>query len=238
MRIALIGYGKMGKTIHQIALEQNDEIAFIIDQDNASDLFKMNSTNVDVAIEFSNPESAFINIKYCLENGIPIISGTTGWLAHYNQALKICKDSNGSFMYASNFSIGVNVFFELNKFLAKKMKNYLQYKINMEEIHHIQKLDSPSGTAITLADGILENNENLSKWVNNITPNDTELCIVSKRIENVPGTHSIKYVSDIDEIEIVHTAHSRLGFAQGAYDAAKWLKDKKGVYSIQDMLFG
>ncbi|MCL4106786.1 UNVERIFIED_CONTAM: hypothetical protein GTU68_048230 [Idotea baltica] len=230
MKLALIGYGKMGKTIHNIAIENGDEVTFIIDKDNVEDLAKISSGNTDVVIEFSNPSSAFKNISYCIENRIPVVSGTTGWLDKYNDAKQLCEEKVSSFMYASNFSIGVNVFFEVNKFLAEKMQKYNDYKLYMEEIHHTEKLDAPSGTAITIAEGILEKSNNYQSL--------ESMDIVSKRIGKTPGTHIVKYESDVDNIEIKHEATSRLGFAKGAYEAAKWLKDKKGVYSIQDMLFG
>lgn len=238
MRLALIGYGKMGKTIHEIAQKYGDDVPYIIDKDNHSDIIKMNGDNVDVAIEFSNPHSAFDNIKYCVENGIPVVSGTTGWLDQYDEIVNITKANKGAFMYASNYSIGVNIFFELNKFLAEKMRNYLQYKCAVEEIHHTEKLDAPSGTAITIAEGIIANSDQFKGWINEKSDQNHELSIISKREPHVPGTHIVNYHSQIDEIEIKHTAFSRTGFAQGAYDAAKWLKDRSGVYSIQDMLFG
>ncbi|GLR16502.1 4-hydroxy-tetrahydrodipicolinate reductase [Portibacter lacus] len=230
MKLALIGYGKMGKTIHEIAKENGDEISFIIDKENAEDLKKITAGNTDVAIEFSNPESAFSNLSYCINNRIPVVSGTTGWLNKYDEVKQLCEEKVSAFMYASNFSIGVNVFFEVNKFLAEKMKKYNDYKLYMEEIHHTEKLDAPSGTAITLAEGIIEKNDRFQVV--------ESMDIVSKRIGKTPGTHIIKYESEVDSIEIKHEANSRLGFAKGAYEAAKWLKDKKGVYSIQDMLFG
>lgn len=238
MNIAIIGYGKMGKTIHAIANENNDKVVLIIDQENADDIQKVNAKTVDVAIEFSNPESAYLNIKSCLENGVPVVSGTTGWLHRYDEIKEICQKNKGAFMYASNYSIGVNIFFEVNKFLAEKMSNYREYLVQMEEIHHTEKLDAPSGTAITLAEGIIKHNRNFEKWVNQDIADDKVIPILSKRIDKTPGTHIIAYHSEIDDIEIKHTAHSRAGFAQGAYSAARWLKSKEGVYSIQDMLFG
>jgi 4-hydroxy-tetrahydrodipicolinate reductase len=230
MKLALIGYGKMGKTIDKIATDNGDEVVFKIDKENTEDLHKINSSNTDVVIEFSNPESAFNNLAYCIKNQIPVVSGTTGWLDRYQEVTELCLQENSAMMYASNFSIGVNIFFELNKFLAEKMKNYKDYKILMEEIHHTEKLDAPSGTAITLAEGIIERNSLFDKW--------QDLHIESKRIGKTPGTHMVTYSSEIDDIEIKHTAHGRVGFAQGAYEAAKWIKNKKGVFSIQDMLFG
>lgn len=230
MKLALIGYGKMGKTIDKIARKNGDHVVFKIDKDNSKDLEQINRSNTDVVIEFSNPESAFDHLSYCIRNQVPIVSGTTGWLDRYQEVTALCVKENGSMMYASNFSIGVNIFFELNKFLAEKMEKYKNYKINMEEIHHIEKLDAPSGTAITLAEGIIERNSSFDTW--------QELNIESKRIGSTPGTHSVIYSSEIDDLMIKHTAHGRMGFAQGAYEAARWIKDKKGVFSIQDMLFG
>lgn len=237
MRLALIGYGKMGKTIEEIALKNGDVIPFIIDKDNNAQINELSKQNVDVAIEFSNPESAFENIATCLTKQIPVVSGTTGWLDKIEMANDLCRQNNSAFMYASNFSIGVNIFFELNQFLAKKMKNYSQFRLNMEEIHHTEKLDAPSGTAITLANEIISVNPKYKSWINQEGENDEEISILSKRVENVPGTHLVNYTSDQDEIEIKHTAFSRMGFAQGAYEAAAWLKDKKGVFDIRDMLF-
>jgi 4-hydroxy-tetrahydrodipicolinate reductase len=230
MKIALLGYGKMGKVIEQIALDRGHEIVLKKDQNNTFDGLE----NADVAIDFSVPDSAVTNISTCLENGIPVISGTTGWLANYQNMVDLCQKNNGSFIYASNFSLGVNVFFELNDYLAKMMANLKQYQVSMEEIHHTQKLDAPSGTAITLAEGIIKNT-NYSQWTLE-NPKANEIQIEAKRIENVPGTHSIFYDSTVDQIEIKHTAHSREGFALGAVVAAEWLVGKKGVFSMKDVL--
>jgi 4-hydroxy-tetrahydrodipicolinate reductase len=230
MKIALLGYGKMGKVIEQIALDRGHEIVLKKDQNNTFDGLE----NADVAIDFSIPDSAVTNISTCLENGIPVISGTTGWLANYQNMVDLCQKNNGSFIYASNFSLGVNVFFELNDYLAKMMANLKQYQVSMEEIHHTQKLDAPSGTAITLAEGIIKNT-NYTQWTLE-SPKANEIQIEAKRIENVPGTHSIFYDSTVDQIEIKHTAHSREGFALGAVVAAEWLVGKKGVFSMKDVL--
>jgi 4-hydroxy-tetrahydrodipicolinate reductase len=230
MKIALLGYGKMGKVIEQIALDRGHEIVLKKDQNNTFDGLE----NADVAIDFSIPDSAATNISTCLENGIPVISGTTGWLANYQDMVDLCQKNNGSFIYASNFSLGVNVFFELNDYLAKMMANLKQYQVSMEEIHHTQKLDAPSGTAITLAEGIIKNT-NYTQWTLE-NPKANEIQIEAKRIENVPGTHSIFYDSTVDQIEIKHTAHSREGFALGAVVAAEWLIGKKGVFSMKDVL--
>ena len=230
MKIALLGYGKMGKVIERIALERGHEIVLKKDQDTSFDGLK----NADVAIDFSVPNSAVANISECLNNGIPVISGTTGWLTNYPKMVQLCEEKNGSFIYGSNFSLGVNVFFELNEYLAKMMANLKQYNVSMEEIHHTQKLDAPSGTAITLADGIIKNT-NYANWTLE-TPISNEIHIDVKRIENVPGTHSVFYDSEVDQIEIKHTAHSREGFAFGAVIAAEWLVGKKGVFTMKDVL--
>ena len=230
MRIALLGYGKMGKAIEAIALERGHEIVLKKDQDTPFDGLK----NADVAIDFSVPDSAVANISECLNNGIPVISGTTGWLTNYPKMVQLCEEKNGSFIYGSNFSLGVNVFFELNEYLAKMMANLKQYNVSMEEIHHTQKLDAPSGTAITLAEGVIKNT-NYANWTLE-TPISNEIHIDAKRIENVPGTHSIFYDSEVDQIEIKHTAHSREGFALGAVIAAEWLIGKKGVFTMKNVL--
>jgi 4-hydroxy-tetrahydrodipicolinate reductase len=230
MKIALLGYGKMGKVIERKALERGHEIVLKKDQDTSFDGLK----NADVAIDFSVPNSAVANISECLINGIPVISGTTGWLTNYPKMVQLCEEKNGSFIYGSNFSLGVNVFFELNEYLAKMMANLKQYNVSMEEIHHTQKLDAPSGTAITLADGIIKNT-NYANWTLE-TPISNEIHIDVKRIENVPGTHSVFYDSEVDQIEIKHTAHSREGFAFGAVIAAEWLVGKKGVFTMKDVL--
>lgn len=230
MKIALLGYGKMGKVIERIALERGHEIVLKKDQDNTFEGLLL----ADVAIDFSVPHSAVTNISECLNNGIPVISGTTGWLADYPKMVQLCEEKNGSFIYASNFSLGVNVFFELNEYLAKMMANLKQYNVSMEEIHHTQKLDAPSGTAITLAEGVIKHTD-YANWTLE-TPISNEIHIEAKRIENVPGTHSIFYDSEVDQIEIKHTAHSREGFALGAVVAAEWLVGKKGVFTMKDVL--
>ena len=230
MKIALLGYGKMGKVIEKIALERGHEIVLRKDR---SDTFE-GITNADIAIDFSVPTSAVSHISECLNQNIPVISGTTGWLENYAEMVDLCHEKNGSFIYASNFSLGVNIFFEINNYLAKMMKNLTDYKISMEEIHHIQKLDSPSGTAISLANGIIENTDYINWTIENPTAN--QIYIDAKRIENVPGTHSVFYDSKVDQIEIKHTAHSREGFALGSVIAAEWLIGKKGVFTMKDVL--
>lgn len=230
MNIALLGYGKMGKVIEAIALERGHNIVLKVDADTTE--FKLN--NIDVAIDFSVPTAAVSNISKCLNKGIPVISGTTGWLNQYQEVVDLCHTTNGSFLYASNFSIGVNIFFEINKRLSELMSGHVNYKANIEEIHHTQKLDAPSGTAITLAETIIKNS-NYNNWSLD-SKNKNELPIVAKRIENVPGTHEVTYTSEVDTISIKHTAHSRQGFGLGAVIAAEWIVGKKGVFSMKDVL--
>jgi 4-hydroxy-tetrahydrodipicolinate reductase len=235
MKIALLGYGKMGKEIEKIAIERGHEISLKINVDNLSSLNKESLSKTDVAIEFSTPETAYQNIQICFLANTPVVAGTTGWLDKLDSCVEQCKNGAGLF-YASNYSVGVNVFFELNKKLAKLMAPYSEYKIDMEEIHHTQKLDSPSGTAITLAEGVIENNENILKWVNDTEPHSGEINIASKRIDKVPGTHSIKYENEIDEIYIRHTAHNRKGFALGAVLAGEFMGEKSGFFGMKDLM--
>ena len=230
MRIALFGYGKMGKMLEKIALERKHTITAIIDLETEN----IDYNTFDVAIDFSTPDAAYKNITNCFTNKIPVISGTTGWLADYDKALTHCKEKNAAFIYASNFSLGVNLFFELNKQLAKMMGNLVAYKVAMEEIHHTQKLDAPSGTAITLAEGIIENS-NYQKWQLDTEAKAT-IPITSKRVGTVPGTHIINYESKVDGIEIKHTAHGREGFALGAIIAAEWIMGKTGIFTMKDVL--
>ncbi len=235
MKIALIGYGKMGKTIEPLAQDRGHKIALIIDAKNAGELTQKNLKGVDVAIEFSRPETAFDNISKCLEAGVPVISGTTAWLDRLEEARQLCHKRNGAFLYASNFSVGVNLFFEVNRYLAELM-NLHPYDISLEEIHHLQKLDAPSGTAITLAEQIISNINTKKSWVNKATSEKDILPIISKREKDVNGTHIIKYDSKVDSIEIRHTAHSRKGFALGAISAAEWIIGKKGYFGMKDVL--
>jgi len=231
MNIALFGYGKMGKTIERIALNRGHAIVAKIDINTKSfDLSK-----ADVAIDFSIPTEAYNNIKLCINNNIPIVSGTTGWLDRYVDAVKLCKAKNGAFIYASNYSLGVNLFFELNYKLSKIMQKFDAYKVEIEEIHHTQKLDAPSGTAITLAEGIIEKSDKLN-WSLDVTNNEKTIPIVAKRIEHVHGTHTVAYDSDVDKIEIKHTAKNRDGFALGAVVAAEWLQGKNGIFTVKDVL--
>lgn len=231
MKIALLGYGKMGKTIEQIAIKRGHEIVLKIDKDDTD----YDITKADVAIDFSIPSVAFNNISKCLNNNVPVISGTTGWLEKYNDAVTLCKENNGAFIYASNYSLGVNIFFELNKTLAKMMSSLKQYNVSMEEIHHTQKLDAPSGTAISLANDIISNNENFKDWKLN-EHGESIILITAKRIEDVPGTHTVTYESEVDTITIEHIAHNRQGFALGAVVAAEWIIGKTGVFTMKDVL--
>ncbi len=236
MKIALIGYGKMGKTIETIAIQKGHTVDLKIDIDNKAACTVANLQQCDVAIEFTGPHSAKENIITCLAAGIPVVSGSTGWLQDWGEVENFCKEKNGSFLYASNFSVGVNIFFEVNKKLAQLMKDHENYDISMEEIHHTQKKDAPSGTAITLAEQVLHEITRKRKWINDVSENKEELVITSKREDPAPGTHSIKYSSLIDDIEIIHTAHSRQGFAAGAVLAAEYICNKKGIFTMKDIL--
>ena len=236
MKIALIGYGKMGKAIEEVAVLKGHDIVLKISSQNTEDLTIGNLQKADVAIEFTNPHSAVNNIKKCLDSGVPVVSGSTGWLQQWDEVKSYCNEKNGTMLYASNFSIGVNLFFELNTYLAKLMAAYPEYDVMLEEIHHTQKKDAPSGTAITLAEELMKYITNKKRWVNKESNNKEELSIISKRIDPAPGTHTIKYTSIIDNIEITHTAHNRRGFASGAVLAAEFLKGKKGIYSMKDVL--
>ncbi len=231
MKIALLGYGRMGKTIERLAVERGHEIIYRIKDDIAN----YDLSLVDVAIDFSIPDAAFENITTCFEQNVPVISGTTGWLDKYEEAVEICKKKNGAFIYASNFSLGVNLFFELNRKLAQMMSSFPDYSVSIEEIHHTQKLDAPSGTAISLAEQIIESSDKKGWKLDHAT--EGEIPVTAKRIENVPGTHVVSYHSKVDTINIEHIAHSRDGFALGAIVAAEWLQDKKGVYTMKDVLF-
>jgi 4-hydroxy-tetrahydrodipicolinate reductase len=237
MKLALLGYGKMGREIEKIALKRGHEIALKIGSKNSDELTIENLKKADVAIDFSLPTSAESNIKLCFKSSIPIISGTTGWLDKYSEVCKVCEKENGSFIYASNFSLGVNLFFELNSFLANMMSSHNDYDVNMKEIHHIHKLDAPSGTAISLADQILEKSKSKQKWSiqENIDP--STLNIEAERTNEVPGTHRIVYESEIDSISIEHKAHNRQGFALGVIIASEWIQNRKGVFSMKDVIF-
>jgi 4-hydroxy-tetrahydrodipicolinate reductase len=230
MKIALLGYGKMGHVIERIAKERGHEIVLTKTSSTTFDGLE----NADVAIDFSVPSVAVENISAALHIGIPIISGTTGWLENYDKMVQLCQEKNGAFLYGSNFSLGVNLFFELNVYLAKMMSKFKEYNVSMEEIHHTQKLDKPSGTALSLAKDIIKNSDKKNWAIENATADD--LLIDVKRIENVPGTHSIIYNSDVDFIKIEHVAHNREGFALGSIIAAEWIIGKKGIFSMKDVL--
>ncbi len=236
IKIALIGYGKMGKTIERIAINRGHEVVLKIDDQNLSDFTPENLQKADVAIEFTRPEAAVRNIETLLAAGVPTVCGTTGWLAAFESIKSFCEAKNGAFFYASNFSVGVNIFFAVNRYLAAMMNEQPQYHVSMKEIHHTQKLDAPSGTAITLAEGVLEKVKRLTHWVGEPSADTNALPIISERIDPAPGTHVVTYDSAVDSIEITHTAHSREGFATGAVVAAEWLVGKKGVFSMKDML--
>lgn len=244
MKIALIGYGKMGQTIDRLAKAAGHEVVLKISSSNAAELTPENLRPADVAIEFSRPETAFENITLCLRSGVPVVVGTTGWLDRLEEAKNRCKINGGAFLYASNFSIGVNIFFAVSRYLAGLMEGRPQYDVRMEEIHHTQKLDHPSGTAITLAEGILNEISRKKFWTARLEGDDNgqngataeQLPILSKRIEHVPGTHIVTWASGIDTIEISHTAHSREGFAAGALAAAEWIIGKQGYFEMKDML--
>jgi 4-hydroxy-tetrahydrodipicolinate reductase len=242
MKIALLGYGKMGQIIERFATERGHEIVLTISIDNLAALTVENLKRADVAIDFSAPGAAVDNIYKCFEANVPVVVGTTGWYGKLQEIKNDCLKSNNTLLYGSNFSVGVNLFFHLNKVLAKLMNNYPAYEVQVEEIHHTQKLDSPSGTAMTIAEEIIESLDRKSEWLNEVvgTPipdviKNEQLLIESHRIENVPGTHTVVYSSEVDEIEIKHTAHSRAGFALGAVIAAEWLENKKGFYNITDI---
>ncbi|WP_266365649.1 4-hydroxy-tetrahydrodipicolinate reductase [Tellurirhabdus rosea] len=240
MNILLLGYGKMGRTIEQLALQRGHTIAGRIDLSNRADMDALGRDDVDAVIEFSSPEAAVDNLKYCLQKGWPVVCGTTGWLSHQAEIEELTRQTGGAFFYASNYSIGVNLFFRLNKVLAQFMRNYPSYHVSMTEVHHTEKKDAPSGTAITLAEGILENLPHKNRWAHQAADSHgnaaDELPIESLREGTVPGTHVIRYVSDVDTLEIRHEAHSRQGFALGAVVAAEWLAGRSGIFGMDDLL--
>ncbi|RZM30465.1 MAG: 4-hydroxy-tetrahydrodipicolinate reductase [Pedobacter sp.] len=242
MKIALLGYGKMGQIIERFALERGHEIVLKINIDNQEDLTAANLRKADVAIDFSTPDAAIDNIYACFDANLPVVVGTTGWYGQLQEVKNDCLERNNALLYGSNFSIGVNLFFHVNKLLAGVMNNFPAYEVQVEEIHHTQKLDSPSGTAMTIAEGIIDHLDRKSEWVNELvgTPFEDvvkkeQLLIESHRIENIPGTHTVVYSSEVDEIEFKHTAHSRSGFALGAVVAAEWLEKRQGFYNITDI---
>ena len=236
MNIVLLGYGKMGKVIEKVAESRGHNIVARIDVDNRQEFDKLTASQVDAVIEFSHPSSAFQNVKSCLEKGFPVVCGTTGWLENKPVVEALAIEKGGAFFWSSNYSIGVNLFFELNKALAKLMAPQKQYSVSTTEIHHTEKKDAPSGTAITLADGIIENLEDKNKWVSNNIPEQNEVAIWSAREGKVPGTHIVKYISDIDQIEISHVAYGREGFALEAVIAAEWIVGKKGIFGMKELL--
>jgi len=237
MKIALIGYGKMGKAIEEIALQKEHGIVLKIDINNAEELTAENLKNADVAIEFTGPHTAVNNILKCIEYGVPVVSGSTGWLKEWENVKHFCNEQNGTLIYASNYSIGVNLFFEVNKHLASIMNAYPEYDIMLKEIHHTQKKDAPSGTAITLAEQVLSNLARKDNWVNESqNTNNNKIAILSERVDPAPGTHHVKYSSAVDDIEIIHTAHNRIGFAGGAIKAAEFAIGKKGIFGMKEVL--
>lgn len=245
MNIALLGYGKMGKIIEKIASDRKHNIVLKIDHDNQHELTAENLKKADAVIEFTTPASVLNNIQHCFDAGVPIVVGTTGWYEHLEQVKQNCVDGGSTLLYGSNFSVGVNIFFHINRKLAKLMNDYTYYDVQVEEIHHTQKLDSPSGTAITIAEGIIDNLDRKKDWINVLTAegNDADesslkneqVLIESFRIDSVPGTHTVIYDSEVDTIEFKHTAHNRNGFALGAVLAAEWVHNKKGFFSVQEM---
>jgi 4-hydroxy-tetrahydrodipicolinate reductase len=236
MKIALLGYGKMGKEIEKIALERGHEIVMKIDVESDWTKAKALLASADVAIEFSTPQSTIQNIFHSFDVNVPVVVGTTGWMEKLDHVKDVCEKNNKTLFYASNFSIGVNLFFEINRKFAAMMNKQSGYNVSMEEIHHTEKLDSPSGTAIRLAEVIMEKFDGKKSWVNNSTDKEDVLGIISKRIDKVPGTHTVTWSSEIDDIELKHTAHNRKGFALGAVMAAEWVSDKRGVFTMHDML--
>lgn len=236
MKVALIGYGKMGKEIECILTGRGHTIPLIIDIDNASDLDAAHLAGIDVAIEFTTPQTAFGNIMTCLEAGVPVVCGTTGWLDRFEEVKEACRLRNGAFFYASNYSVGVNVFFEVNRRLAELMERFPEYDVTVEETHHTQKKDAPSGTAITIAEGILENLSRKQKWVCGVTTVPEELEVTAVRRSIVPGTHTVTYESAADQITLTHRANGRRGFAMGAVLAAEFLCGKQGIYTMKDLL--
>ena len=242
MKIVILGYGKMGQLIEKFALKRGHEIALIVDADNRESITAEDLAGADIAIDFSTPDAALANISLCFEADLPLVVGTTGWYEHLQEVKETCIEANQSLLYGSNFSIGVNIFFHINRLLAKAVNPYQQYDAQVEEIHHIHKLDAPSGTAITIAEGIIENSDLKKTWVNQVVGSEDEivnqpdeLLIESLRIEEVPGTHTVLYSSEVDQIEFKHTAHNRDGFALGAVVAAEWLFGKTGFYQVTEI---
>ncbi len=236
MKVAVIGYGKMGREIEKILIDRGHTVPLIIDIDNTADLNKENLAGIDVAIEFTTPHTAYENLKRCVEAKTPVVSGTTGWLEHYDEVANMCKECGSALFYASNYSLGVNLMFRINKKLAQMMSKVEGYEVDIEEIHHIHKLDAPSGTAITIAEGLIDNMESLKGWVNDTTPAAGEVEIRSIREGEVPGTHTVKYESEDDILELRHTIKNRKTLAYGAVIAAEFLAGKEGIYTMDDLL--
>jgi 4-hydroxy-tetrahydrodipicolinate reductase len=236
MNIALVGYGKMGRIIEQTAISRGHSIVLKIDLDNRQDFTPENLKAADVAIEFTGPHSAFDNLKKLMEMDVPTVTGSTGWLEKYPEIEALCTSRKGSFMFASNFSVGVNIFFEVNKRLATLMASQPEYAVQITEIHHTQKKDAPSGTAITLAEHVLEVNPCKKQWVNHASAEPADLPIISERIDPYPGLHRVTYRSAVDEIEITHQAHNREGFALGAVLAAEYIYSRKGIFTMKEVL--
>jgi 4-hydroxy-tetrahydrodipicolinate reductase len=236
MKIALIGYGKMGKTIEELAHKYDHKIELKIDENTLEDFTEENLRKVDVAIEFSTPNVAFDNIVKCINSGVPVVSGTTGWLHRLDEIVELCRIENGSFFYSSNFSLGVNIFFKLNQYLAKIMNKFPEFKVSIEETHHIHKIDAPSGTAITLAEDIIKKIDNKTNWQREEVEDDSKIPIKSLRIGEIPGIHIIRYDSPIESIDIMHSSKSRIGLAMGAITAANFIVGKTGVFGMDDLL--
>lgn len=236
MRIALIGYGKMGHMIEEVALQRGHEVVLKIHADNREEFTQEHIAKAEVAIEFTAPDSAFENVRKCLDYGVPVVSGSTGWNERLEEARSYCLEKKGSFLHASNFSVGVNIFFKVNELLAKLMAHQPDYNVEVKEVHHTAKKDAPSGTAVTIAQQILANLPRKTSWINSETENPQQLAIISERVDPAPGTHYVKYTSDIDDIEIIHTAHNRKGFALGAVLAAEFIHDKKGIFTMNEVL--
>ena len=236
MKAAIIGYGKMGHEIERVLLDRGHEVVLIVDVENRADLTPERLHGVDVAIEFSTPATAVENIFRCFECGIPVVSGTTGWTARMEEVQQVCKAKNGGLFWASNYSIGVNLFFRVNRMLARMMNRFPQYDVTVEEVHHIQKKDAPSGTAITIAEGILQGLDRKTKWVGNTTTEPEELEVLAVRRGMVPGIHTVTWESEADSIELRHRAVSRRGFAEGAVLAAEFMVGRQGIYSMDDLL--
>lgn len=242
MKIAILGFGKMGQIIEQFAMERGHDVVLKVNADNLDELTISNLKNSDVAIDFSTPDCVLQNIALCFDAGVAIVVGTTGWYGRLQEVKNQCIEGNNTLLYASNFSVGVNVFFFVNRVLAKIMNRYPQYEVQVEEIHHTEKLDSPSGTAMSIAEGIIGELNRKNEWVNELIGSHSELItkpdqllIESHRIEDVPGTHTVIYSSEVDDIEFKHKAHSRAGFALGAVLAAEWVHGKNGFYNVTDM---